>query len=77
MGLWAMPCRLSHFLPRGGHIKGPAKEKFCADDEAATEEARQLLLDESEHSLEVWQKDRRVKIINPSKTDYLIQGKHP
>jgi hypothetical protein len=35
------------------------------DDEAATEEARQLL-DGTEQSLEVWQNDRRVTVMGPS-----------
>jgi hypothetical protein len=52
MGQWAMPCRdyRIFFFLEGRHIKRTAKENFCADDEAATEEARQLLLDGSDYS---------------------------
>ena len=53
------------FLLEGGRIKEPAKLISCADDEAATEEARQLL-DGTDQSLEVWQNDRRVTVMGPS-----------
>jgi hypothetical protein len=53
------------FLLKDGHIKVPAKIISCPDDEAATEEARQLL-DGTEQSLEVWQNDRRVTVMGPS-----------
>ena len=53
------------FVLKDGHIKEPAKIISCPDDEAATEEARQLL-DGTEQSLEVWQNDRRVKVMGPS-----------
>ena len=46
-------------------IKEPAKIISCPDDEAATEQARQLL-DGTDQSLEVWQSDRRVTLIGPS-----------
>jgi len=55
------------FLLKGGHIKEPGKVISCPDDEAATEEARKLLLNGAGHSLEVWQGDRRVTVIDPSK----------
>jgi hypothetical protein len=54
------------FFFEGGHIKQPAKIISCADDEAATEEARKLL-DVAHESLEIWQGDRRVAVIGPSK----------
>jgi hypothetical protein len=41
------------FVLKDGHIKEPAKIISCPDDEAATEEARQLL-DSADKSLEVW-----------------------
>ena len=53
------------FVLKDGHIKEPAKIISCPDDEAATEEARQLL-DGTEQSLEVWQNDRRVTVMGPS-----------
>jgi hypothetical protein len=56
------------FLLEGGRIKEPAKIISCADDEAATEEARKLLLNGAHQSLEVWQGDRRVAVIGPSKS---------
>lgn len=43
------------FVLEGGRIKEPAKVISCPDDEAATEEARKLLLDGADHPLEVWQ----------------------
>jgi hypothetical protein len=52
------------FFFEGGRIKEPAKIISCADDEAATEEARKLL---DHESLEIWQGDRRVAVIGPSK----------
>ena len=60
------PCHagLPHFRI-DGHIKEPAKIISCPDDEAATEEARQLL-DSADKSLEVWQSDRRITIMGPS-----------
>jgi hypothetical protein len=57
------------FLLEGGRIKEPAKIISCADDEAATEEARKLLLNGAHQSLEVWQGDRRVAVIGPSKSN--------
>jgi hypothetical protein len=54
------------FFFEGGHIKQPAKIISCADDKAATEEARKLL-DVAHESLEIWQGDRRVAVIGPSK----------
>jgi hypothetical protein len=53
------------FVLEGGRIKEPAKVISCPDDEAATEEARKLLLDGADHPLEVWQGDRRVTVIGP------------
>ena len=53
------------FVLKDGHIKEPAKIISCPDDEAATEEARQLL-DSADKSLEVWQRDRRITIMGPS-----------
>ena len=53
------------FVLKDGHIKEPAKIISCPDDEAATEEARQLL-DSADKSLEVWQSDRRITIMGPS-----------
>ena len=41
------------FVLKDGRIKEPAKIISCPDDEAATEEARQLL-DGKDQSLEVW-----------------------
>jgi len=65
------PCHagLSHFRTRGRRIKEPAKGISCPDDEAATEEAGKLLLDGADHPLEVWQGDRRVTVIGPSKSN--------
>jgi hypothetical protein len=45
------------FVLKNGRIKEPAKIISCPDDEAATEQARQLL-DGTDQSLEVWQSDR-------------------
>ena len=56
------------FVLEGGHIKEPARIILCPDDEAAIEEARQLP-DGADQSLEVWQNDRRVMIIGPSKSE--------
>ena len=53
------------FVLKDGHIKEPAKIISCPDDEAATEEARQLL-DSADKSLEVWQSDLRITIMGPS-----------
>ena len=53
------------FVLKDGHIKEPAKIISCPDDEAATEEARQLL-DGTDRFLEVWQSDRRITIMGPS-----------
>jgi hypothetical protein len=53
------------FVLKNGRIKEPAKIISCPDDEAATEQARQLL-DGTDQSLEVWQSDRRVTLIGPS-----------
>ena len=53
------------FALKDGRIKEPAKIISCPDDEAATEEARQLL-DGADQSLEVWQSDRRVTVMGPS-----------
>jgi len=50
------------FVLKDGHIKDPAKIISCPDDEAATEEARQLL-DGTDQALEVWQSDRRVTVM--------------
>jgi hypothetical protein len=57
------------FLFESGHIKEPAKIISCADDKAAIEEAKKLLLNGADQSLEVWQGDRRVAVIGPSKSD--------
>jgi len=46
---------------RSGHIKEPAKIISC-DDEAATEEARQMP-NGADQTLEVWQSDQRVTVI--------------
>ena len=54
------------FVLDSGAIKGPAKIISCRDDEAATEQARQLL-DGADQSLEIWQSNRRVTILGPSK----------
>ena len=54
------------FFFEGGRIKEPAKIISCADDEAATEEAKKLLGGAHE-SLEIWQGGRRVAVIGPSK----------
>src|SRR5262245_38913826 len=43
-------------------IKEPAKIISCPDNEAATEEARQMP-DGADQTLEVWQSDRRVTVI--------------
>ena len=56
------------FVLKDGHIKEPAKIISCPDDEAATEQARQLL-NGADQSLEVWQGDRRVTVIGPSKSN--------
>jgi hypothetical protein len=53
------------FVLKNGRIKEPAKIISCPDDEAATEQARQLL-DGTDQTLEVWQSDRRVTLIGPS-----------
>ena len=52
------------FVLKSGHIKEPAQIISCPDDEAATEEARQLP-NVASQSLEVWQRDRRVTVIGP------------
>ena len=57
------------FVLEGGRIKEPANVISCPDDEAATEEARKLLLDGADRSLKVWQGDRRVTVIGPSKSN--------
>ena len=56
------------FLLEDSHIKEPAKIISCPDDEAATEEARQLL-EGADQSLEVWQNDSRVAVIGQSKSN--------
>lgn len=53
------------FALKDGRIKEPAKIISCPDDQAATEEARQLL-GGTDQSLEVWQNDRRVTVIGPN-----------
>ena len=53
------------FALKDGLIKEPGKIISCPDDEAATEEARQLL-DGTDQALEVWQSDRRVTVMGPS-----------
>jgi hypothetical protein len=53
------------FALKEGHIREPAKITSCPDDEAATEEARQLL-GGKDQSLEVWQSDRHVTVLGPS-----------
>jgi hypothetical protein len=72
MGPAGVGCTMPHyriFFLEGRHIKEPAKIISCADDEAATEEARKLLLNGADQSLEVWQGDRRVAVIGPSKSN--------
>jgi hypothetical protein len=54
------------FVFEGGHIKEPAKMISCSDDKAAIEEGKNLL-NGTDQSLEVWQRDRRVAVFGPSK----------
>ena len=60
------------FVLKDGHIKEPAKIISCPDDEAATEEARQLL-DGTDQSLEIWQNDRRVIVMRPARRARKLQ----
>ena len=53
------------FVLKDGHIKEPAKIISCPDDQAATEEARELL-GGTDQSLEVWLRDRRIAVVRPS-----------
>jgi hypothetical protein len=49
------------FFLEGGRIKEPAKIISCADDDAATEEARKLLLNGAHQSLEVARRSPRCR----------------
>jgi hypothetical protein len=57
-----MPAYRLYTLTPDKHIQAPPEVVECADDEAAIEQAKQIL---DGHTIEVWQKDRRVIQLEP------------
>jgi len=57
-----MPEYRIYTVKKDGHLAGPPKVVACLDDEAAVNEAKQLL---DELNIEVWQGARVVKRLEP------------